>query len=151
MKARISGALKDALRNKDQIRISTLRLMLACLKDREIALRAEDGPEEELPEAEAIALLARMVKQRAESAAAYEEAARMELAEQEREEARIISEFLPKQLSEREVERAVDAAIAETGAESIRDMGKVMAALKSRYQGQMDFAAASAQVKAALA
>ncbi|MGF1447682.1 MAG: GatB/YqeY domain-containing protein [Pikeienuella sp.] len=144
-------ALKDAMREKDEVRVSTLRLMLACLKDREIALRAEDSAEEELPQAEARAILPRMDKQRGESAAAYEEAARMELAEQERQEARIIAEFLPKQLSDVEVAAAVDAAITETGAASIRDIGKVMAQLKGRYQGQMDFAEASARVKDALA
>ncbi len=151
MKSRIMDALKDAMREKDEVRVSTLRLMLACLKDREIALRAEDSAEEELPQAEARAILTRMVKQRGESAAAYEEAARMELAEQERQEARIIAEFLPKQLSDVEVAAAVDAAITETGAASIRDIGKVMAQLKGRYQGQMDFAEASARVKDALA
>lgn len=151
MKARISEALKDAVRRRDQVRVSTLRLMLACLKDREIALRGEDGGDDALPEAEAVSILARMVKQRGESAAAYDEAARMELAEREREEAGIIAEFLPKQLTPGEVDAAVAAAISETHADSIRDMGKVMAALKRRYNGQMDFAKASAQVKAALA
>ncbi len=151
LKTRISDALKDALREQDPLRISTLRLMLACLKDREMARRAEDGVDDTLPEAEARALLARMVRQRADSAAAYDEAARMELAEQERAEARVIQEFLPRQLSDGEVAEAVAAAIEETGAGSIRDMGKVMAALKARYQGRMDFAAASARVKDALA
>ncbi len=151
MKTRIADALKDAMRSRDEVRVSTLRLVLACLKDREIALRAEEGVESGLPEAEALALLTRMVKQRAESAATYEQAARMELAELERREARIIEEFLPRPLSEPEVARAVQAAIAETGASSIRDIGRVMAALKARHQGRMDFGEASALVKDALA
>lgn len=151
MKTRIADALKDAMRSRDEVRVSTLRLVLACLKDREIALRAEEGVESGLPEAEALALLTRMVKQRAESAATYEQAARMELAELERREARSIEEFLPRPLSEPEVARAVQAAIAETGASSIRDIGRVMAALKARHQGRMDFGEASALVKDALA
>ncbi|WP_285671597.1 GatB/YqeY domain-containing protein [Paralimibaculum aggregatum] len=149
--SRISDALKEALRDKNQVRVSTLRLMLACLKDREIALRANDGGDDGMPDSEVAAILSRMVKQRGESAAAYEEAARMELAERERQEARIISEFLPKKLTDKEIDAAVRAAIAETSASSIRDMGKVMAALKARYTGRMDFADASARVKAALA
>lgn len=149
MRTRIQAALKEALRGKDSLRISTLRLMLAALKDREIALRAEEGPDT-LDDAQVMALLARMVKQREESAATYEQAARMELAEAERREAQIISEFLPKPLSEAEVDGAIREAIATTEAGSIRDMGKVMARLKARYAGRMDFAAAGAKVKAAL-
>ena len=149
MRSRIQAALKEALRSNDSLRVSTLRLMLAALKDREIALRAEDGPET-LDDAQVLALLARMVKQREESAATYEQAARMELAESERREAQIISEFLPKPLSEAEAEGAIREAIAATEADSIRDMGKVMAWLKANYPGRMDFAAAGARVKAAL-
>lgn len=149
MRTKIMADLKEAMRNKDATRIGTLRLMLAALKDREIALRGDDGSEQ-LPEAEVMALLAKMIKQRDESIATYEQAGRMELAERERAEAAVIREFLPKPLSAEGVAKAIDAAIAETGAESIRDMGRVMAALKSRHAGQMDFAKAGAQVKAAL-
>ncbi|MEM9145225.1 MAG: GatB/YqeY domain-containing protein [Pseudomonadota bacterium] len=149
MRTRIATALKDAMREKNAVRVSTLRLMLAALKDREIALRGDEG-QEGLSEADALALLARMLKQREESIASYEQAARMELAEQERQEAEIIAEFLPKRLSAEEVERAVGKAIEAAGATSIRDMGKVMQALKRDFTGRMDFAAASAKVKAAL-
>lgn len=149
MRTRIMADLKEAMRNKDATRIGTLRLMLAALKDREIALRGDDGGEQ-LPEAEVMALLSKMIKQRDESIATYEQAGRMELAERERAEAAVIREFLPKPLSAEGVAKAIDAAIAETGAESIRDMGRVMAALKSRHAGRMDFAKAGAQVKAAL-
>lgn len=149
MRTRISAALKDAMREGDKVRTGTLRLMLAALKDREIALRADEG-QDSLGEAETLALLARMVRQREESIATYERAARMELADQERREIEIIQEFLPKPLSDDEVEAAVAATIAAEEASSIRDMGKVMAALKRAYTGRMDFAAASARVKAAL-
>ncbi|MEL6218712.1 MAG: GatB/YqeY domain-containing protein [Pseudomonadota bacterium] len=149
MRTRISNALKDAMRGGEAVRVSTLRLMLAALKDREIALRGDDG-QEGLSDADALALLARMVKQREESIATYEQAARMELADRERREVEIIQEFLPKPLSADEVEAAVSAAIAAAGAQSIRDMGKVMAALKRDFTGRMDFAAASSRVKAAL-
>ncbi|MEO1101920.1 MAG: GatB/YqeY domain-containing protein [Pseudomonadota bacterium] len=149
MRTRISNALKDAMRGGEAVRVSTLRLMLAALKDREIALRGDDG-QEGLSDADALVLLARMVKQREESIATYEQAARMELADRERREVEIIQEFLPKPLSADEVEAAVSAAIAAAGAQSIRDMGKVMAALKRDFTGRMDFAAASSRVKAAL-
>lgn len=150
MRSRISNALKEAMKDGDPVRVSTLRLMLAALKDREIAARQDDGPDE-LAEAEVYALFSRMVRQREESRRTYEQAARMELAEREGREAEIIAEFLPRKLSAEEITAAVAQAIEETGASSIREMGKVMAALKSRYTGQMDFAAASAKVKAALA
>lgn len=149
MRARIAEALKDALKSGDAVRVGTLRLMLAALKDREIALRSDDGPAS-LDEAEVRALLSRMIRQRRESIASYEEAARMELAERERREVDIIAEFLPKPLAEAEVEEAIAEAIRETGAASIRDLGRVMAALKARHAGRMDFAGASARVKAAL-
>ncbi|MEO0620994.1 MAG: GatB/YqeY domain-containing protein [Pseudomonadota bacterium] len=149
MRTRISNALKDAMRGGEAVRVSTLRLMLAALKDREIALRGDDG-QEGLSDADALVLLARMVKQREESIATYEQAARMELADRERREVEIIQEFLPKPLSADEVEAAVSEAIAAAGAQSIRDMGKVMAALKRDFTGRMDFAAASSRVKAAL-
>ncbi|MHA1530139.1 MAG: GatB/YqeY domain-containing protein [Alphaproteobacteria bacterium] len=149
MRDRITAALKEAMLAKDKLRTSTIRLMLAAIKDRDIALRSEDGADG-LDDAGIKALLAKMVKQREESAATYETAGRMELAETERAEIGVIKEFLPRQLSADEVEVAIRKALAETRASSIRDMGKVMGVLKSQYAGQMDFGAAGGRVKAAL-
>ena len=149
MRERIGEAIKDAMRNREQTRLSTLRLMAACLKDQDIAKRSTEGAEP-LTEAEEMTWLAKMVKQREDSAKAYEEAGRMELAEQERAEQDVIREFLPKPLSEDEVEAAVAKAIADTGASTIRDMGKVMGALKGAYTGRMDFGVVGGRVKAAL-
>lgn len=143
--------MKDAIRGRDTVRICTLRLMLAAIKDRDIALRAdEDGSGSGLDDAEINVLLAKMVKQREESAQTYSQAGRMELAAREEAEIGIIREFMPKQMTEAEIRRAVSDAIGETGAGSIRDMGKVMGHLKSRYPGRMDFGAAGARVKRAL-
>ncbi|MCU0911490.1 MAG: GatB/YqeY domain-containing protein [Rhodobacteraceae bacterium] len=150
LKARISDALKTAMKEKAADRLSTLRLINAAIKDREIALRGE-GAEGGLGEAEVLAILGKMVKQRQESARAYEEGGRVELAEKERAEIAVIEEYLPRQLDEREIAEAVDAAIAETGASSIRDMGRVMGVLKARHTGQMDFGAVGPLVKARLA
>lgn len=147
MRERVGSALKDAMRAKEADRLSTLRLINAAIKDKDIALRGEGGGEQGVGDAEVLAILGRMVKQRQESARAYEEGGRLELAEKELNEIKVIEEFLPRQLSAEEVAAAIDAAVAETGASSIRDMGKVMAALKARYTGQMDFGAAGASVK----
>ncbi len=149
MRDRISEALKDAMRAKDAVRLSTLRLMSAALKDQDIAKRS-DGGSGEMSDAEVMSLLAKMVKQREDSAKAYEEAGRMELAEQERAEQCVIREFLPKPLSDDEVNVAIAKAIEDTGASTIRDMGKVMGALKAAHTGRMDFGKAGGQVKAAL-
>ncbi|MEM1384254.1 MAG: GatB/YqeY domain-containing protein [Pseudomonadota bacterium] len=149
MRDRINAALKDAMRARDEVRTSTLRLMLACIKDRDIAARSEEGAVG-LDEAGLVDLLAKMIKQREESARVYEEAGRMELAERERSEIAVIRGFLPKPLTEAEVSQAIDRAIAETGASSIRDIGKVMGALRGRFAGRMDFGKAGAQVKAVL-
>jgi len=149
MRDRISNAIKDALRSKNTIRLSTLRLMSAALKDQDIARRAKDG-ETELSNAEIMALFAKMVKQREESAVTYEEAGRMELAERERAEQGVIREFLPKPMDDAQIDTAIAKAISETGAGSIRDMGKVMGALKSTYAGRMDFGTVGAKVKNAL-
>lgn len=149
MRDRITAALKDAMRAKDQTRLSTLRLMSAALKDQDIAKRSEEGADA-LSDAEIIALLSKMVKQREDSAKAYEEAGRMELAEQERNEQGVIREFMPRPLSDAEVEAAVAEAIKSTGANSIRDMGKVMGTLKANHAGRMDFGTAGSLVKAAL-
>ncbi len=149
MKARIAEALKVAMREKAAERLSTLRLINAAIKDREIAMRTEvtDGA---ITDAEVLSILGKMVKQRQESARAYEEGGRLELAEKERSEIEVIEEYLPRQLSDEEVARAVDKAVADTGASTIRDMGKVMGALKAKYTGQMDFGAVGPLVKARL-
>ena len=150
MRDRISAALKEAMLAKDKLRTNTLRLMLAAIRDRDIARRSDESGAE-IDDAEIMALLSRMVKQREESAAAYETAGRMELAEAERAEIEVIQEFLPRPLSEAEVDAAVARAIDDTNASSIRDMGKVMGLLKSRHAGQMNFADAGSRVKARLA
>ena len=148
IRERFAGDLKEAIKAKDAPRVSTLRLICAAVKDRDIAARTEDSSEG-VGEAEILAILAKMIKQREESARIYDEAGRLDLAEQEREEIAIIRGYLPKQMSESEVEKAVAEAIGETGAASIRDMGKVMAHLKARHTGKMDFARAGAAVKQA--
>jgi uncharacterized protein YqeY len=149
MRDRITAALTEAMLAKDKPRVSTLRLMIAAMKDRDIAIRSEDNASG-LDEPGIMAMLAKMVKQREDSAATYETAGRMELAEAERAEITIIKSFLPKPLSDNEVDAAIKKAMAETGASSIRDMGKVMGALKAQYAGQIDFGAAGGRVKAAL-
>ncbi len=149
MRARINDALKTAMKNKDAVRLSTLRLINAAIKDRDIAMRGgNDGGEGgQTSDADVLAILGKMVKQRQESARAYEEGGRLELAEKERGEIEIIEDFLPKQLDDAETEAAVAAAIAAVGAESIRDMGKVMGELKGKYTGQMDFGRVGPMVK----
>ncbi|MEL6645694.1 MAG: GatB/YqeY domain-containing protein [Pseudomonadota bacterium] len=138
MRTRVGDALKTAMKSKDTERLSTLRLINAAIKDRDIALRGE-GREEGVSDDEVLQILGKMVKQRQESARAYEEGGRLELAEKERAEITVIEAFLPRQLDEDEVAKAVDAAIRSSGAESLRDMGKVMGTLKSKFTGQMDF------------
>jgi uncharacterized protein YqeY len=130
-------------------RLSTLRLINAAIKDRDISVRAE-GNEDGVSDDDLLAILGKMVKQRQESARAYEEGGRLELAEKELAEIRVIEDFLPRQLDQAEVDAAIEAAIAEVGAESIRDMGKVMGELKAKYTGQMDFGAVGPAVKAQL-
>jgi uncharacterized protein YqeY len=138
LRTRISTALKQAMKDKAAERLSTLRLVNAAIKDKDIAARAE-GNDDGVGEDEVLAILGKMSKQRIESARAYEEGGRLDLAERERAEIEVIEEFLPRQLSEDEAKAAVDAAVAETDATSIRDMGKVMGVLKAKYTGQMDF------------
>ncbi len=149
LRARIQDATKAAMKARDQLRLSTLRLIGAAIKDREIAARGEPG-EGRLTEDDLVALLSRMVKQRQESARAYEEGGRLELAEREQAEIGIIQEFLPRQLDESEVAAAIDAVIAELGATGVRDMGRVMGTLRERHAGQMDFGAAGALVRTRL-
>lgn len=139
--------IKDAMKARAADRLSALRLILNGLKEREIALRGEGG---EISGADELTVLAKMVKQRQESVKLYLEAARADLADKESAEIRVIEEFLPKQLGAAEVEAAVAAAIAEVGAASVKDMGRVMAVLKGKFTGQMDFGAVGALIKARL-
>ena len=145
-RTRVNEALKQAMKDKAMERLCTLRLINAAIKDREIAARG-DGEEGGIGDEDILAILGKMTKQRKESVRAYEEGGRLDLAEREMNEIEIIEEFLPKQLSEDEVSNAVKAAVNETGAESIRDMGKVMGALKAKYTGQMDFGKVGPMVK----
>jgi uncharacterized protein len=138
LRARIASELKQATRLRDTLRLSTLRLINATIKDREISRRGDDDAQE-ISDADIVAIIGRMVKQRQESARAFEEGGRMELAEREREEISILEDFLPRQLTEAEIHAAIEAEIAATGANSVRDMGRIMAHLKERYAGQMDF------------
>ena len=149
MRSRVNDALKTAMKNKDAARLTTLRLINAAIKDQDIALRGK-GEDTLVSDADVLAILGKMVKQRQESARAYEEGGRLELAEKELEEITVIEDFLPRQLSDDESEAAVAAAIAEVGAGSIRDMGKVMGALKAKYTGQMDFGKVGPMVKSKL-
>ncbi|MCP5074364.1 MAG: GatB/YqeY domain-containing protein [Rhodobacteraceae bacterium] len=146
MRERISSETKQAMRDKASERLATLRLISAAIKDRDIAVRSE-GNFDGISDGEILSVLAKMIKQRVDSAKIYEEAGRLELAEKERAEIGVIEDFLPKQLSEDEVRAAVQKAVTDTGAASIRDMGKVMGALKASYAGQMDFSKAGGAVK----
>jgi uncharacterized protein len=148
MRDTVTAALKAATKAQDKRRISTLRLMSAAIKDRDIAART--AGKGEATDAELLELFAKMIKQREESQKIYADAGRAELAKQEAEEIVIIREFLPKQLSAAELDKVIADALTKTGAASVKDMGKVMAELKARYAGQMDFAKASALVKAKL-
>ena len=146
LRSRINTAMKQAMKDKSAERLSTIRLINAAIKDRDIAARTE-GKENGVGDDEVLAILAKMTKQRQESAKTYEEAGRLDLSERELAEIKVIEEFLPRQLTDSEIQSAVSEAINEVGASSIRDMGKVMAALKSKYAGQMDFGAVGALVK----
>ena len=149
MRDRINASLKEAMKAKDAPRLSTLRLINAAIKDQDIALRGE-GIDTGVTDEQILSILAKMIKQRQESASTYEQAGRLELAEKERAEIPVIEEFLPRQLNQQEVETAINAAIAKVGATSIRDMGRVMGALKGDYAGQMDFGKVGAKIKAIL-
>lgn len=146
LRTQIQAALKQAMKDKAVNRLSTLRLINAAIKDKDIDARAA-GKDEGVGEAEVLMILGKMSKQRLESARAYEEGNRLDLAEREREEILVIEEFLPRQLNKAESAAAVDAAVAEVGATSIRDMGKVMGILKGKYMGQMDFGSVGPIVK----
>ncbi len=146
LRDRIEEELKLAIRSQDKRRMATLRLISAAIKDRDIQARGS-GKDDAPTEADLQALLMKMIKQRRESAEMYEKGGRPDLAAKEREEIAIIEEFLPRQLTDEEIARAVEEAIAEVEAESLKDIGKVMGALKGRYAGQMDMAKASRMVK----
>src|SRR5580700_8832394 len=135
LREQFSDQLKEAMKAKDVRRVSTLRLVLSALKDRDIANRTE-ASREVIGDDEILTLLAKMIKQREESAAVYDSGGRPELAKQEREEVEIIKSFMPKQMGAEEMTAAIKGVIAETGAGAMKDMGKVMAALKEKYAGQ---------------
>ena len=146
LRTRLSDALKAAMKEKDGRSVSTLRLILAALKDRDIAARGK-GNQDGVSDDEVLGLLQSMVKQRRESIAHYEKGGRMELAQGEAEEISVIEGFLPEQMGEDEMAAVITGVVGEVGAESIKDMGKVMTALKEQFAGQMDFGKASAIVK----
>ena len=145
----VSEAYKDAMRAKEQLAVSTLRLIQAALKDRDIAARGRGQPEG-VDEEEIRDMLQKMVRQRREAIEMYERGGRLELAEQERAEIAVIQRFLPQQLSEGEAAEAVEAVIRDVGAASLKDIGRCMSALKERHAGVMDFSKASGMVKAKL-
>ena len=146
LRQRLNDDLKAAMKSRDQRATSALRLILAALKDRDIAAR-ERGITNGVDEPEIIDLLQKMVRQRQESITMYQKAARQELVDQEQGEINIIERYLPKKMSEGETNAAIAAVVEELSASSIKDMGRVMAALKERYAGRMDFAKVGQQVK----
>lgn len=150
LRQQLNDALKEAMRAKDQRALATIRLILAALKDRDIQARTE-GRGDGVGEQELLDMLQKMVRQRRDAIDLYAKGQRQDLVQREEEEIAVIERFLPKPLDEQESEQAVDNAIAELEASSIKDMGRVMALLKERYPGRMDFARASQQVKARLA
>lgn len=145
MRKAIDEALKDAMKSRDKVRTATLRLINAAITDRDIDERSKgrDG----ISNDEIMAVLAKMIRQREDSAAIYEENGRLEMADQERKEIDVITEFLPEQMCEEDIEACCRQVIEQTGAQGLRDMGKCMGALKARYAGQMDFGKASSVVK----
>ena len=145
MRQRFTEAMKEAMKAGDKPRLSTVRMIQAALKDKDIEARGAGRGQ--ATEEEILGLLQKMIKQRQESVAIYEQAGRQELADQERAEIAVIQGFLPQQLGEAETRAAIEAAIAETGAASMKDMGKVVGVLRGKYAGRMDFAKASGLVK----
>lgn len=145
LREQLNEAYKAAMKAKEQKSVGTLRLINAALKDRDIAVRPEGR--ERITDDEILEMLAKMIRQRRESITLYEQGGRLDLVQQESDEIAVIERFLPKQMSEAEVAAAVAAAVAETGAKGIKEMGKVMSVLKERFAGQMDFGKASAIVK----
>ena len=150
LRTRFADDLKSAMKAQDSCRVATLRLILATLKDRDIAARGESD-QNDVSDEQILEMLAKMVRQRRESAALYEDSGRDDLASREAEEIRIIEEYMPTPLDEAETESAVRDALTKVEAKSIKDMGRAMAALKADYTGRMDFAKASGLVKQILA
>ena len=144
----INNAVKEAMKAKDERKLSTLRMVNSTIKNADIEARGQGKPP--LSDGDVLSLLQKMIKQRQESVELYEKGGRAELAAQEREEIAVISAYLPKQMAEDEVKAAISAVIAETGAAGMKDMGKVIAVLRGKFAGQMDFGKASGLVKAAL-
>jgi len=150
LREKLNEAMKEAMRARDQAALGTIRLILAKLKDTDIAARTE-ASREGVPDDKILSMLQGMIKQRNESIVLYEKGNRADLVTKEKAEIAVIERFLPQQMDEAAVETAVRVAVAEAGAKSVKDMGAVMAALKAKYAGQMDFAKASATVKKVLA
>ena len=148
LRDKFTAALKEAMLAKDQRRVGTIRLILAALKEKDIEARG--AGREKATDEEILAMLQKMIKQRNDSIEAFEKAGRTELAQQEKEEKAIIETYLPQQMGPDEVQAAVKAAVAAVGASSVKDMGKVMAELKSKFAGKMDFSKANAIVKGML-
>ena len=144
----INAALKEGMKAGDQRRVGTLRLVNAAIKNADIEARGQGKPP--LGDEDLLGLLQKMIKQRQESVELYDKGGRAELAQQERDEIAVIQAYLPQQMSDAEVAAAIEAAVAETGAAGMKDMGKVIALLRGRHAGRMDFGKASAQVKARL-
>ena len=150
LREEITAALKDAMKAGDKKRLSTLRLMQAAIKDKDINSRTEGHDSALTPDSGVVELFARMVKQRQDSIAAYEQGGRPELAQAERDEIAVIQSFMPKQMNDEDARAAVAEVIKAVGATSVKDMGKVMAELKARYAGQMDMGKAGGVVKSLL-
>jgi len=150
LRDQLNEALKDAMRARDSRRTATLRLILAAMKDRDIAARTDAADRAGISDDQILSMLQTMIRQRRESILAYEQGNRPDLVQQEKDEIAIIEGFMPKQMDQAEVEAGVRAAIAEVGAQGIKDMGKTMAVLKAKYAGQMDFGKASGILKALL-
>ncbi len=149
MREEINAAVKAAMKAGEKARLTTLRMMGAAIKDKDIAVRAE-GRADGIGDGEIAELFAKLVKSREDSAKLYDDGGRPELAAKEREEIAVIREFMPRQMDEAEAAAAIEALVAELGAAGPKDMGRVMAALKERFSGKMDFSKASGLVKAAL-
>jgi uncharacterized protein len=145
LRERFTADMKEAMKAGEKGKLSAIRLIQAALKDKDIEARG--AGKEPLSDEEILALLQKMVKQRQESITMYEQGGRTELAQQEKDEVAVITSYLPQQMDEAETKAAIEAAIAETGAASMKDMGKVVGALRAKYAGRMDFAKASGLVK----
>jgi len=149
LRDQLTTSMKQAMKDKDKRRLTTIRLILAAIKDRDIAARTDKNATLD-EDAVVLEILSKMIKQRKESVVVYEEAGRLELAQQEQAEMEIISEFQPRQMSDEEIEVAVQQVIVKTEATGLKDLGKIMATLKETYAGQMDFSKASAVARAVL-